>query len=365
MITSEKDLCALMQKAMDTDCVALDTEFIWERTYFPQLGLIQLALSSDECHLIDPTTIDDLSSLGKLLADPSTVKILHDAPQDLAILHRATGATPVNIFDTKLAAGFCGLPSTLSLGNLIENLLEIVLPKSETRTNWLQRPLSEDQISYAMDDVRYLRAARVILLSRVYSPEVQSFLEEELKEFHSTVSYQGLTDEQRYTKVKGAGSLNISSLAILRELAAWREETARQKNRPRGHIVPDNVLVTIARNSMSDPKQIVNESGISKKASKKYLDDMVQMVSTAKNCSKDQLPASLKAPRLTDKNKKDLEKLSKMIRLKSDTKGMDPNVVGSMSDLKAFIKSMSSPAKLKSVKLNKGWRQKFVSEFLL
>lgn len=365
MITSQKDLCTLMEKAMQADSIALDTEFIWERTYYPKLGLIQLALSSDECHLIDPTTIDDLSILGELLANPEVIKILHDAPQDLAILHRATGATPVNIFDTKLAAGFCGLSSTLSLAHLIEELLDIKLQKSETRTNWLQRPLSEDQVKYALDDVRYLRAARVILLSRVYSPEVLSFLEEELKGFHNTLSYHGLTDQERYTKVKGAGSLNISSLAILRELAGWREEQARKSNKPRGHIVPDNVLVTIARNRMTTPQQITNDSGISRKAAKKYLDEMTSAIETGISCPKAQLPPSLKSPRLSEKNKQDLEKLTKMIKLKSDTKGMDPHLLGNLSELKSFIKALSNPEKLKAEKLNSGWRQKFVSEFLM
>jgi len=143
MITTKEQLAKLVSRARKTDAIALDTEFVWERTYYPQLGLIQVALSDEDCHLIDPCALTDLSPLGDLLSDRSVVKILHDAPQDLFILSRATGAAPQNIFDTRLAAGFANLPATLSLGSLIKNILDIDLPKTETRTNWLQRPLTD------------------------------------------------------------------------------------------------------------------------------------------------------------------------------------------------------------------------------
>ena len=125
MITTVKDLEALMARAHKTDAVAIDTEFVWKRTYYPRLGLIQVALSDEECFLIDPIALEDLSALGKLLADPDVVKIFHDAPQDLAILRAATKHDPQNIFDSRLAAGFAALGSTLSLAALIERLLEI------------------------------------------------------------------------------------------------------------------------------------------------------------------------------------------------------------------------------------------------
>ena len=146
MIQTTSELTAFVKRAREMDAVALDTEFVWERTYYPQLGLIQIALSDEDCELIDPTAIDDLSPLGDLLSDRKVVKILHDAPQDLAILLQATGTPAQNVFDTRHAAGFADLPATLSLSNLIKELLDIDLPKTETRTNWLQRPLKQEQI---------------------------------------------------------------------------------------------------------------------------------------------------------------------------------------------------------------------------
>jgi len=151
MISSEKEFITLIDRALNTDRVALDTEFVWERTYYPRLGLIQLALSDEDCFLIDPLAIKDLTPLGKLLNDAKVVKILHDAPQDLTILSRVTGAVPQNIFDTRISAGFSGLSSTISLADLISVLLDINLAKTETRTNWLKRPLDPSQIDYALE----------------------------------------------------------------------------------------------------------------------------------------------------------------------------------------------------------------------
>ena len=132
MISTEEEFTSLIDRALRTDSVGIDTEFIWERTYYPRLGLIQLALSDEDCHLIDPLALEDLTPLGRLLGDFSVIKILHDAPQDLTILSRVTGVIPQNIFDTRIAAGFSGLSSTTSLVRLLHDLLEIDLPKTET-----------------------------------------------------------------------------------------------------------------------------------------------------------------------------------------------------------------------------------------
>ncbi|MYF17390.1 MAG: ribonuclease D, partial [Gemmatimonadetes bacterium] len=160
LINTPNELETLVNRALDAPCVGIDTEFVWEQTYYPRLGIIQVGLSENDCHLIDAVTLSDLSPLGTLLSDPHTVKILHDAQQDLWILRRITDAIPCNIFDTRCAAGFAGLSSNLSLGNLLRMRLNIQLPKTETRTDWLRRPLSDKQLEYALDGVRFLPAVR-------------------------------------------------------------------------------------------------------------------------------------------------------------------------------------------------------------
>src|SRR5690606_18384671 len=150
MIETRDALQALVDRARTAEAVALDTEFVWERTYYPQLGVVQLGLGGDDVHLLDAAALD-LAPLGALLTDAAVVKVLHDAVQDLTILRRATGASAVNVFDTQRAAGFVGLTSTLSLQDLFAEAVGVKLPKGATRSNWLKRPLSDEQTAYAED----------------------------------------------------------------------------------------------------------------------------------------------------------------------------------------------------------------------
>ncbi len=345
-----------MERAHNTDAVALDTEFVWERTYYPELGLIQLALSNEECFLIDPLAIDDLAPLGKLLADPAVVKIFHDAPQDIAILRTATKHDPQNIFDTRLAAGFSGLTSTLSLAALIELLLDIKLEKTQTRTNWLKRPLDSKQMEYALDDVRYLRAVRVLLLARIL-PQTQKWLDEELLSLNDPENDPGVTDEQRYSKVKGAGSLERKSLAILQDLAIWREQEARKKNRPRGHIIKDTVLATIARDCLDTHEAIEKCGEISAKTVKNYGDAVIQIVTAGSNRKEADCPASLREAKLSSNEKSALSSLQSFITLKSDVAGIDPALLGNKRELKKLIKNSPGPSRQ-----NKGWRKTFLTD---
>ncbi len=357
MIDSTEKLTTLIERAKKTDAVALDTEFVWERTYYPRLGLIQLALSREECFLIDPLTITDLSSLGELLADQNVIKILHDAPQDLAILRAATGGEPNQIFDTRLAAGFAGLSSTLSLTNLLEMLMGITLPKTETRTNWLKRPLHSRQTEYAIDDVRYLRAMRRLLLERC-TPEAKEWLQEELQRLNTSGNYTGIDDQQRYTKVKGAGNLNRSTLAILQELAVWRENEARRKDRPRGHIVRDNVLYCIAKQQLVNAKAIQECGDISTRCVKAYGKAMIEAVNKGMQRSAEDCPPLLHTIRLNKNEQTNLNKLKDYIAQHGERHGIDPALLGNMAELKELTKRP-----LPEMRQQQGWRKEFLAHF--
>jgi ribonuclease D len=180
MIESPEHLASLVDSIRASGRVALDTEFVWERTYFPRLGIVQAGLCDGECALIDACAGFPLIALGPVLADTSIQKVLHDAQQDLTILRRASGESPRNIFDTRTAAGFAGFAATVSLQDLMASLLGIELPKTETRTDWLRRPLTEKQVEYALDDVRYLFRARDALLQRARDMGNEAWLLEEM-----------------------------------------------------------------------------------------------------------------------------------------------------------------------------------------
>lgn len=364
LIQNEADLDKLVQKARKTDAVALDTEFVWERTYYPQLGLIQIALSDEDCYLVDPIAIKNLQSLGKLLSDRGVIKILHDAPQDLAILQRATGATPQNIFDTRLAAGFSNLPYTLSLGNLVKELLDIHLSKEETRTNWLQRPLSDKQTEYAQNDVRYLRAVRVVLLNRIIGPKIKSWLQEELNLLNNPASYSGPSDNERFRKIRGNSHLDRQGLALLKNLTTWREGVARKIDRPRGHVIKDTILLEIARQK---PVSVIDlkTTGLSEKAGAKYGENIVAITQTTMEQKLASYPDPHYSVRLSSKEKTGLEKLHKLITLKCELLGIDPGLLGNSSELKLLVKTLNTRQTddLKQLRQTDGWRKLFLEDF--
>ncbi len=366
MITNKEQLVQLIGKARKTDAVALDTEFVWERTYYPQLGLIQIALSDEDCHLIDPCALSDLTPLGDLLCDRSVIKIFHDAPQDLAILSRATGATPQNIFDTRLAAGFADLPANLSLASLVKELLDIELPKTETRTNWLKRPLDASQVDYALDDVRYLRALRILLLNRVIGPTIKVWLQEELNLFNNPHTYMGsFENSARYLKTRGAGNLNRQALAILKDLANWRDSEARAANRPRGQISSDAAMITIAQKHLDTAETLKDAGVLSAKALARYGKTVIDIVRQALQADPSTYPALHQAPRLTAREKTSLEKLNGLIALKCQLQGIDPMLVGNSSELKSLVKILQhrNTEPTQPLRQTEGWRKMFLEDF--
>ena len=241
------DALADLSRELATEpSVALDTEFVWDRTYHPQLGLVQIATASGMTALVDTVAVPDLSPLGPLLASPDCVKILHDAQQDLVILRRATGAFPRGIFDTRLAAGFAGRSAEQSLQALLQTVLDIDLPKGLARSDWRHRPLAPELLAYAQGDVLHLHRLRDALLREADALGNSARLAEELDGLEAPGLYTDPKPRRQYERVRGTARLDPTGLAILRELTAWRERRAREADRPRRWILPDNALIELA-----------------------------------------------------------------------------------------------------------------------
>ncbi|MFN3596335.1 MAG: HRDC domain-containing protein [Rubricoccaceae bacterium] len=250
MIATADALDALIARARRAGAVALDTEFVWERSYYPALGVVQLGLGEDDVHLIDAVALaGSLGPLGALLEDADVEKVLHDAGQDLQILARATGARPRTIFDTQRAAGFVGLPVTVSLQELIRHTAGVTLDKGETRTDWLRRPLSPEQVRYAEDDVRYLLAARDRLLADAAARGRDAWVRQEMARYEDAALYAPADVSEAVTRIKarGVAQLPAQGRAVLRALAAWREREAQALDRTRRLVLPDEALVELAR----------------------------------------------------------------------------------------------------------------------
>ena len=228
MINSAEGLDALVEKALLCDSVALDTEFVWEKTYYPILGLIQVGYPDGSVDLIDTVALKDLRPLGRLIKSPNTTKILHDALQDLVILNRATQAIPKAIFDTQKAAGFIGLSSTISLSDLLKNVLSVYIKKSETKSNWIARPLTDSQLQYAEEDVSNGVALMQALMRLAGEQNRSDWVLSEMHFYESDSHYQEPDPLIKPARVKrsggggGSGALNQGQKTMLRSLAAWR-----------------------------------------------------------------------------------------------------------------------------------------------
>lgn len=219
--------------------LALDTEFMRVDTFYPAAGLVQVGDGRQEW-LIDPLLIQDWSPFAELLEDERVVKVLHACSEDLEVFLRLTGSLPVPLFDTQLAAAYLGMAHSMGYSKLVKEVLDIDLPKDETRSDWLQRPLTEMQMRYAADDVQHLAQVYLALDARL-SEEKRAWLLEDGAELVANLCRES-DPREAYREVKLGWRLRPQQLAVLRELCAWREEQARLRNRPRNHVLRERTL---------------------------------------------------------------------------------------------------------------------------
>jgi ribonuclease D len=233
--------------------IALDTEFVFERTYRPQLGIVQVA-AAGEIALVDAARIRDLSALAPLLGAAGARKILHSGSGDVPILRRAAGAAPRPLFDTQIAAVFAGVGSGLSYAALVKTLFGIELGKHETRTDWLRRPLSPEQIRYAGEDVEHLPAAAAELERRLVALGRLEWAVEDSAAL--AAADDAVAPAAAWRRVKGLDRQPSRVRAVARALAAWREREAARLDLARPFLLRDETLIAIAKKDAIAPAEI-------------------------------------------------------------------------------------------------------------
>ena len=236
MIDTAEALTAFAAGVTHAPALALDTEFMREKTYRAELCLVQLAGDRDAV-CIDPLALPDLSPLAPVLTAPGTVKVMHAARQDLEVMLPAVGLVQP-VFDTQIAAGLAGFPAQIGYAELARRLLGVELDKAHTRTDWTRRPLSAEQQEYALDDVRHLLPLRASLLATLGAKGRLAWLEEDLLALANADALR-VAPEEAWKKVKGLPGLDESRQRLAQAVAAWRERRAIERNRPRGWILDD------------------------------------------------------------------------------------------------------------------------------
>ena len=255
-IDKDSELAGLRDRLIDHPRVAIDTEFHRERTYFPELALLQIG-SPDGIYLIDPLKCD-VGILAPVL-DSSVLWIAHAAQQDLEVLHLATGVTPRNLFDTQIASGFIGM-STPSLSALVSSTLGVNLSKGDRLTDWLRRPLTPAQCAYAANDVLHLDAVYEKVTEELIGLDRLGWAEEACAE--SLSRRQESTSDDAWLRVKDARSLKGEARGVARSVARWRDERARQLNVPVRRVLSDMALVSIAQQVPTSANELLGLRGI-------------------------------------------------------------------------------------------------------
>jgi ribonuclease D len=358
MIETKEELRDVCGAARETGLIGLDTEFVWERTYYPQLGVVQISIDNERCYLVDTVALNDFGPLADILMDPDVVKILHDAPQDLTILKRLTGSSPKNVFDTRVGAGFIGLRASLSLQDLTKYVLNLSLEKTETRTDWLKRPLSDKQVDYALDDVRYLPEIRERIIEKATKNGRLEWMSQELSLLDDPSGYEPRDPEEQYTRVKGVGRVNDRDMGSLQALTAWRERAAEELDLPRRHVVSDELLVAVSKARPSSISKLRQIRSIQSTVVDRHGHALLKALKEGGERKLTPLP---KPNQSTPKDDVRVEFGLAFVRGRAIDEGVDPALIGSRNDVRDAVLNGSSNG---SVRLMSGWRKEFVGDDL-
>lgn len=337
--------------------LALDTEFVRERTYYPQLCLIQVA-DDETVACIDVLALNDLQPLMAVIYDPEIIKVVHGGQQDLETFHHLRGSPPAGMFDTQIAAAVLGHGEQVGYASLVSAMLGVELDKSMTRTDWSHRPLHADQLRYAADDARYLRD--------IYRKQRQELIARGRWDWLKT-DMQSLSDPTRYCvrpkdawlKVKRHSSLRDAQLVVLQHLAAWREREAANRDRPRRWIVSDEVLVELARRKIASPEELARVRGLRESQLKQHGKALLEMTASGRSLPRAQWPQLPSRIRLDPNQEALTDVLMAVVRMCGQENDVNPGILASRRDLESIV------AGERDLPLLKGWRARVAGDSVL
>lgn len=343
--------------------LAVDTEFHRENTYYPQFALLQIA-SGEHCFIIDPLAIADLSPLWQLLAEEHILKVLHAGRQDIEIILLQSGRVPLPLFDTQIAAALTGLGEQIGLASLVQRLLKKRLPKLESFSDWLARPLSPEQIAYGADDVIFLLPVYQQLKDRLKAQGRLTWLEQEQRRLTDPASYRN-EPASAFWRVKGSNRLKPRQLAVLRALAAWREVRAEAADKPRRRIVSDEVLVAMARRSHITLDDLGRMRGIGVATLRKYGRDLLAAWQQGSDCPEGDWP-QVEVNNHSPGTELRQEMLATLVKLRADEIQIAPSMLAKRAELARLASwAQRGHGKPPDVDCLKGWRRQLVGNDLL
>lgn len=361
-VEDNERLVALCQQWSDLDSLILDTEFVRTTTFYPAAGLIQVA-AAGKFYLLDPVAIKDMSAFGQLLTNPEVVKVLHSCSEDLEVFKRLLNVVPSPLFDTQLAGSYASVGHNLSYQRLIKALLDVDVPKDETRSNWLKRPLTQSQLDYACLDVVYLEKAYQLLVDKLTQQQRLSWLEEDCLAMVEKALVP-VDATEMYKKVKLAWKLKPSALVVLQAVTAWREDKAMQQNQPRSHVVGDKALWDIAYHQPKTTEALSRSEGIKSSVVRKHGESILQVVQQAQQTPPNEMPQTLSKP-LSSRAGDIMKAMKRELRVISEQLDLAPEHLARKKDLESLLRSGYPKGTFELPQALCGWRRELVGEPLL
>jgi len=360
-ITTQDQLQRFCRQIADSPSVAIDTEFVSERTYRPLLCLLQVA-SQGQLAIIDALAIRDLTPFWRAIAKPGHETIVHAGRGEVEFCLQAVGRPPAGLFDVQIAAGLAGMEYPAGYGSLLWKLLGESPKKHETRTDWRRRPLSPRQIEYALDDIRYLPAIRDEIHRRLAALGRLEWLADEMALWQEEI--ESSLGQERWRRVSGNSGLDRRSLAVVRELWRWRESEAARRDCPARRVLRDDLVIELARRQTADPKRIAAVRDLERPDLKRQLPHIAQAIERALKLPEEQCPSAGRS-----ENKPQLSVLGQFLfsALGSLCRQMDlaPALVGSPNDVRDWIAHRTGqvPAARPPL-LARGWRATVIGRLL-
>lgn len=336
LIDDQADLKEMLSGIAESGIFGIDLEFIPERSYFPLICLVQVAVK-ERVYLVDPIKVTNLSDLWRFVADKDYISVLHAGSQDLAIINQRSGLIPSRIFDTQIAAGFLGLGYPAGYGKLLSSLFDLTLSKTESFTDWSLRPLTPSQIDYAIDDALHLLPLYSALESQLNDRGRLSWVLEECTMYEER-SYYEKESGREFMRIKGAQGLSRRKLAVLQAICLWRDKEARRIDKPPRFILSDNIIIELAKKPPQSQGDIGRIRGIKDGQLAGFGKHVLRVVGEALELPESDCPQwpTGKAPSKADVLIADV--LYTVLKVRSQEIDIAPELIATRDELQRFVR---------------------------
>ena len=357
LLESATQLANAAKQWEGSEVLGIDTEFVRERTYRAELGLVQVS-DGRTAWLIDPLGVGSLEPLAQLMANPAITKILHSSSEDLEVLMHALGQLPEPLVDTQIASAMLGQSLQLAYHHAVKWLFNISVDKDQTRSNWCRRPLHSRQLRYAAMDVVLLPMMLQKIRPQLEEAGRWEWLVEDVERMKRT-SLTPVEPAKAYLRFPGIGRMDSKGLKALQALAAWREKTARKKNRARGFVISDAGLKQLARLRPASEEEIRAIEDIHPSELRRYQAQLLRLITDSQSAKS---PVE-KIEDLSNTQQKQLKTMRRSISESARLLGVDPALLASRKELEKLIRAAATGRPLPERFL--GWRKKIITDKLM